>query len=80
MCLDPHWKDSTDRADVRLTAASYAIGAIGYYLTSQRAYTIAERLESIAAEVDRLDRVIKLTLADDFDVQAATDLAMGREL
>ena len=70
---------TTKRAEVRSTAASYAIGALTHVLGPEFSGTDAERLARIGEYVERLDRAFELTFADDFDPQSATDLALGRD-
>ena len=77
--MDRHDWLTAKRADVRLTAASYAIGALTYLLGPEFPGTDAERLARIGEAVERLDQVFELTWADDFDPKTATDLALGRD-
>jgi hypothetical protein len=69
--------DQDNRADVRITAASYAIGALRFLPMCDK--PDAEKIARIAESVERLDTAIRLSFEADFDYQSATNVAMGRE-
>jgi hypothetical protein len=77
MSPEDYRNDRDNRAEVRTTAASYAIGALRFLLTCDD--SDAEKLARIGEHVERLDTAIRLSFAADFDYQNATNVAMGRE-
>jgi len=78
MSINGYRDDSDKRAEVCLTASAFAIGAISHLL-AHREHSDAEKLTRIAAYIERLDTAIQLSIALDFNYEAATDVALGRD-